>query len=153
LRYRVLIVGRSRCGWANEAVAHYSKRMRRYGGVSEESVKEERFRGDVDAVRAAEAKRTLRSARNGLLVVLDERGETLTTEAFATLIDPGRVSGSRVFAIGGAYGHSKEVRDQAWKVVRLSSMVLNHEVARVVLFEQLYRSASLLAGSPYHHGG
>ena len=56
-----------------------------------------------------------------------------------------------VFAIGGPYGHGAEVRARAHKVVALSGMVLNHELARVVLVEQLYRVSTLLWGGSYHH--
>jgi 23S rRNA pseudoU1915 N3-methylase RlmH len=62
--------------------------MRRYGGVEERVVKAQRFAGDVDAVRAAEGAR-LRAAARGPLVCLDERGDRLTTEGFAALVDRG----------------------------------------------------------------
>jgi 23S rRNA (pseudouridine1915-N3)-methyltransferase len=56
-----------------------------------------------------------------------------------------------VFAIGGPYGHGKELRSVAWKQLALSGMVLNHELARVVLVEQVYRVSTLLWGGAYHH--
>jgi len=59
--------------------------------------------------------------------------------------------GTVVFAMGGPYGHDPSVRAAAWRTVRLSDLVLNHEVARVVLYEQLYRALTLLEGAPYHH--
>lgn len=55
------------------------------------------------------------------------------------------------FAIGGAYGLDASVRKRAERTWKLSDAVLNHEVARVVLFEQLYRAVTLLEGIPYHH--
>ncbi len=151
-RFRVITVGRSRCGWADEAVLDYSKRLRRHGGVSESSVKVERFRGDVDAVRSAESRRILASlGSRETLVVLDERGKRLDTPSFTTLVDRGRQRGTLTFALGGAYGHDPALRQKAWRVVRLSDLVLNHELARVVLFEQLYRAMMQLSGAPYHH--
>jgi 23S rRNA (pseudouridine1915-N3)-methyltransferase len=56
-----------------------------------------------------------------------------------------------VFAIGGPYGHAPALREKAHRVLSLSPMVLNHELARVVLVEQLYRAHSLLFGGKYHH--
>ncbi len=151
-RFRVLVVGRSGTPWADAAVADYSRRITRMGGVAEVVVKAESFRGDVDAVRAAEGARLLAQVGpRERLVVLDERGEDLDTPAFTALVEAGRRDAALVFALGGPYGHASVVRDRAWRVVRLSSLVLNHEVARVVLYEQLYRSLSALAGSPYHH--
>lgn len=151
-RFRLLVVGRSRAPWADEAVAEYGKRLKRAGGFVEEDVKAEAFRGDAERVRRAEGERLLgRVGPRERLVVLDERGERLDTTAFAALVDAGRQQGAVVFAIGGPYGHDDAVREKAWRVVRLSDLVLNHEVARVVVVEQLYRAITLLEGSPYHH--
>ncbi len=148
----MVVVGRPKASWANEAAADYARRLKRLGGVREEVVKPERFRGDVVAVRDAEAERIARLVGGrGSLVVLDERGERCTTEAFAALVDEGRRSGPLWFVLGGPYGHGGALREAAWRVVRLSDLVLNHEVARVVLYEQLYRAVTLLEGHPYHH--
>lgn len=150
-RFQVLVVGKPKASWAQEAVDDYTQRLRRHGGVAEKVVKPEVFRGDEDAVRAAEGERLRHRAKKATLIVLDERGDTLDSHTFAELVDQGRQLGTLAFAIGGAYGHAPETRDQAWKVIRLSDMVLNHEVARVVLYEQLYRAMTLLSGAPYHH--
>jgi len=149
-RFHVLLVGRPRAKWAQLAVDDYRARIQRLGGVAERAVKAARYTGDVDAVRAAEGAR-LRGASKGSLVCLDERGEELSTEAFAAMVDSLRQRGPVSFAIGGAYGHDPATRQAAARTVRLSSMVLNHELARVVLYEQLYRALTLLEGRPYHH--
>lgn len=151
-RFVVLTVGKSRASWAQEAVDDYTRRLKRHGGVTEKSVRAETFRGDVDAVRAAEGERLRHAAKKAArLVVLDERGESPDTDAFTELVDHGRQAGTLAFALGGAYGHDPATRDAAWRVVRLSELVLNHEVARVVLYEQLYRAMMQLTGAPYHH--
>ncbi len=126
--------------------------MRRWGGFEEEELKPEPFKGDVEGVRAAEAARLLaRVGPRDALVTLDERGERLDTAAFASMVEAGRRERSVVFAIGGPYGHGEAARARAWRVVRLSELVLNHELARVVLVEQLYRALTILEGVPYHH--
>jgi 23S rRNA (pseudouridine1915-N3)-methyltransferase len=126
--------------------------MRRWGGFEEEELKPEPFKGDVEGVRAAEAARLLaRVGPRDALVTLDERGERLDTAAFAAMVEAGRRERSVVFAIGGPYGHGEAARARAWRVVRLSELVLNHELARVVLVEQLYRALTILEGVPYHH--
>jgi len=151
-RFAVVVVGRPRVAWANDAVGDYARRLGRLGGVTEEVVRPERFRGDVEAVRRAEADRVRRLVgERGSLVILDERGERCTTDAFAALVDEGRTRPPLWFVIGGPYGHDPSLRDAAWRSVRLSDLVLNHEVARVVLYEQLYRAMTLLEGRPYHH--
>lgn len=153
MKLRVVSVAKSSPKWADAAVDDYAKRLRRFGGVEERLIKPERFKGDIEAVRAAEARRILDGLSDrDRIVALDERGEDLSTEGFASLLEDGlRASGALVFALGGPYGHGPEVRAQAWRTLRLSSMVLNHQVARVVLFEQLYRAYTVLGGEPYHH--
>jgi 23S rRNA (pseudouridine1915-N3)-methyltransferase len=150
----VLTVGRSSATWADKAIADWTKRMRRHGGLDAEWVKHQSFRGDIDAVRDAEAERLLkRIGPRDVLIAVDERGETPTSHELAAWFESQRVGGTHrvVFAIGGAYGHGAEVRRRADKVLSLSSFVLNHEVARVVLIEQIYRSFTILDGVPYHH--
>ena len=148
----LLTVGRSRAGWASEAIAEWAKRLGRAGGFEEVAIRAEPFRGDEERVRQAEGERLLEHVGpRDRLVVLDERGDRLDTKAFAALVDAARQSGRVVFAIGGPYGHAEPVRAAAWRTVRLSDLVLNHEIARVVLVEQLYRAITLLEGGPYHH--
>ena len=122
--------------------------------LEERRLRPEPFRGDVTAVRAAEGRRILGALKAGdRLVALDERGATQSTEALSQWVDGATRTGVKrlVFAIGGPYGHSPEVREQAWKTLSLSGMVLNHEIARLVLVEQLYRVSTLLWGGKYHH--
>lgn len=150
----LLRVGRGRTAWADEAVKDYARRLPRNLPFEEERVKPTRFRGDVEAVRAAEAEALLARVKPGdRLIALDERGELPTTEAFTGWIDDSARAGVRriVFAIGGPYGHGPAVRKAAWKTLALSRMVLNHELARAALVEQLYRASTLLWGGSYHH--
>lgn len=89
------------------------------------------------------------------LVLLDERGELLTSHEFADYIQRCADGGDRsiTFAIGGASGHSEDVRATAKKAGRMLSlgkMVLNHQIARVVLLEQIYRALTIQRGIPYH---
>ena len=86
------------------------------------------------------------------LIALDERGKTLTSQALATmlggLIDNG--TKNAVFAIGGPDGHDPAFLERAHMKLSLGSMTLPHGLARIVLAEQLYRAATILAGHPYH---
>lgn len=147
-------VGRGRTAWADAACEDFARRLPRTLPFAEERVDNEPFRGDVEVVRAAEAARLLALLREGdRLIALDERGELPTSEGFAAWIDEAARQSSRrlVFAIGGPYGHGEALRAAAWKRLALGRMVLNHEIARVVLVEQLYRASTLLWGGSYHH--
>jgi len=150
----LLTVGKGRAPWADDACAAYGKRLRRFGGITDKQLKPVPFRGQVDAVRDTEAERILAVVKpRDLLVCLDERGEALDSHGFATLLDQAASERANhlIFALGGPYGHGKAVRDRAWRTVRLSNMVMNHEVARVVLYEQIYRGYTILNGIDYHH--
>lgn len=148
-------VGRGKERWADAAVAEYLKRLR----VSQLPLEEvllptTRFRGDIEAVRDDEAARILaRLSPRDRLIAVDERGRTPSTEELVVWVDESARAGTPrlVFAIGGPYGHGKAVRDAAWRVLSLSSMVTNHELARVFLAEQLYRVSTVLWGGKYHH--
>ncbi len=137
-----------RTPWADEACADWSRRIARYFPFEEVAIR--------PGTAAEEAQRLFAQVpARGRLVALDERGATLSSEAFAGLVDAAAREGAThlVYAIGGAYGHAPEVRSRAWKVVRMSDWVLAHAVARVVLLEQLYRACTIRAGEPYHHAG
>lgn len=151
-RFRIVRVGRGKTSWADQAVADYAKRLKRHGKLDEILVKPVPFKGDVDAVREKEAERLLKHVGpRDLLVALDERGDGLTSHAFADVVRDLNLEGTVVFVIGGAYGLDVQVRKRSRRVLKLSDAVLNHEVARVVLFEQVYRAVTLLEGIPYHH--
>lgn len=149
----VLKVGEKSPAWADSAVEEYARRLRRAPGVDEISVRPEPFKGDIEAVRSAESGRVLDLIKpRDRLVVLDERGQAPDADAFLALYEDGfGAEGRLIFVIGGAYGHHERLRQAAWKTVRLSSLVLNHEVARIVLYEQLYRAHARRTGVPYHH--
>jgi 23S rRNA (pseudouridine1915-N3)-methyltransferase len=147
-------VGKGRVKWADDGAHEYTRRLPRHLGFQEISLKPSPFKGDVDAVKNAEADRILaKLSDSDRLIALDERGIDLDSHGFADLIDQAAKLGTKrlVFAIGGPYGHGPAVRDRAWKTLRLSKMVLNHSLARVVLGEQLYRASTILWGGQYHH--
>ncbi|GJP36510.1 hypothetical protein CLOM_g21009 [Closterium sp. NIES-68] len=87
------------------------------------------------------------------VVLLDERGRPVTSEQLAQLIAECADASHRslTFVIGGPYGHGSQVAGRANDKIRLSSLVLNHEVALLVLAEQLYRAWTILKGEKYHH--
>lgn len=88
------------------------------------------------------------------IVLLDSRGKQLTSEELASFLDThqNRSPQPLLFAIGDADGFSEEARKSASFVLSLSRMTFPHELARVVLLEQLYRALSILKGHPYHLG-
>jgi 23S rRNA (pseudouridine1915-N3)-methyltransferase len=110
---------------------------------------------DADARRADEAGRLSAAARGcETRVVLDERGKAISSAAFADLLRRERDAGTKgiAFLIGGPDGHGEAARNSARVVLSLGAMTLPHGLARIVLAEQLYRAATIIAGHPYHRG-
>ena len=87
------------------------------------------------------------------VVLLDEKGKDMKSEALAELVENRMVDSVRrmVFIIGGAYGVSKVVEERANYVWKLSSLVFPHMLVRVILVEQLYRALTIIKGEKYHH--
>jgi 23S rRNA (pseudouridine1915-N3)-methyltransferase len=95
-----------------------------------------------------------RARTQPMLVLLDSRGKHLSSESFAAWLGEQKDSSRQlvIFAIGPADGWSVPARQQAGLLLSLGPMTLPHELARVVLAEQLYRAFTILAGHPYHAG-
>ncbi len=154
MRITILAVGRQRAGSGAELVADYLTRFDRTGralGLGPVRVIEidDRRGGGPETEGAL----ILRSLPDGArLIALDERGRTSVSPAFASRLRREADDGLRdlAFAIGGADGLSDAVRDRADDLLSLGAMVWPHMLVRVMLAEQLYRAASILAGAPYH---
>ena len=151
VRYEIVAVGKLRRGFYRTACDHYLGRLRNHASADVTEVRE--GRGDAEGARAAEGEALLQRA-TGWLVALDERGERITSRRLAEQIEMLAVRGeSRLaFTIGGAAGLSDAVRARADAIWRLSDLTLPHELARLVLLEQLYRAETIRAGHPYHRG-
>ena len=153
MRVHVCAVGRLRAGPERALVDDYYARFDRtgralgLGPVSEHEVEDRRGLG-----MAAEAELLGRAVPSGALtVVLDERGRAMTSPEFAALLAGFRDQGREVaFVIGGADGIAPDLRARAEVAVSFGAMVWPHLLVRVMLAEQLYRAATILAGGPYH---
>jgi len=138
-----------------DAIAEYESRAARYFAFDAAEVKEEPFRrpGDAARVRDQEGKRLLARVPAGAEVVaLHETGRQWTSHRLAEYLAELAVHGSpgAAFLIGGAYGLSDEVLARARHQLSLSAFTLPHELARLVLAEQLYRAGTINRGEPYH---
>ena len=145
MRIRILVAGKPALAYAKSGVEEYLKRLGRYGSHELEYLKA----GDSESVSAALLERSAGNFR----IAMDERGEALVTHAwadkFAALEMRGDIKAVS-FLIGASDGHTPALRascDAGWS---LSKLTLQHELALVVLLEQLYRVATLRKGEPYH---
>ncbi|PYO43773.1 MAG: 23S rRNA (pseudouridine(1915)-N(3))-methyltransferase RlmH [Gemmatimonadetes bacterium] len=140
MRYRVVAVGRVRDAVLRAACDEFLERLRRYTRVEEREVKEEA--------------RVLEAVPDGSrLVALSRSGEEWTSAQLAEWTARWEMDGRDVaLAIGGADALPEAVLRQAERVWSLSRLTLPHELARVVLYEQLYRAYTIRRGEPYHRG-
>ena len=149
MKLNIIAVGKGRAGPEMALVKNWMDRLPQGGGLTEiESKLPEGPKRTED-----ESAKLLRAVPSGAaLVALDPRGKDCSSEQLAALIgawrDEGR--GATCFAIGGANGHSDQLRRQADRVIAFGSATWPHMLFRVMLAEQLYRATSILAGHPYH---
>ena len=139
-------------------IAEYHARAARYWPLEVLEVKEERARAGMsaDAVKDAEAERLLkRVPRDMELIALTRTGDAWTSERLARHIERTAVqSGAGIaFAIGGALGLGDAVLKEAQRRMRLSTYTFPHDLARLILLEQIYRAGTIVRGEPYHKGG
>jgi len=135
VKYTVLAVGRLRAPFADD-VAHYHRMLTGRARVELVEVRE-----DEQLER--------RIAPRSYTVLLDVRGRTYDSVAFARWLEDRRQAGRDVcFVIGGAYGTELERCDE---MLSFGPMTFPHQLARVMLIEQLFRAHKILAGEPYHH--
>lgn len=145
MRIRVIVAGRPALKFTKTAIEDYLKRLSRHGSYELVVVKA----GNRETV----SQRLLEASRDSFRIALDERGETPTTRGLAAHLEKMEMGGevkSLAFLIGAADGHTPEMRNACDRTLSLSSLTMQHELALVVLLEQLYRIATIKAGSPYH---
>jgi 23S rRNA (pseudouridine1915-N3)-methyltransferase len=141
----------------DDAIAEYETRVRRYWSFDVVVVREERAgKGTTEeAVRDAEATRILKRVPKGAeLVALTRTGDAWSSARFARHLErhAAQASPDIVYAIGGAFGLGDEILRDSRRRMRLSTFTMPHDLARLVLLEQLYRAGTIIRGEPYHKG-
>ncbi|MDB4983997.1 MAG: rRNA ((1915)-N(3))-methyltransferase RlmH [Patescibacteria group bacterium] len=109
---------------------------------------------NTEQCRIKESEKLLSKIKKGdFVVALDERGREYSTAEFSKLIESKLNESFKrmVFVIGGAYGLDENFKSQANQIIKLGAMTMPHELARLVIAEQLYRVTNLISGGKYHH--
>jgi 23S rRNA (pseudouridine1915-N3)-methyltransferase len=154
LRLRVVAVGKPGRLLA-DAIADYERRAGRYWSFEADEVREERATGGrtPEQVRAAESARLLERVPAGFdVVVLTRDGEGWSSTELARYLESlaVRAAPGAAFLIGGALGTDASVLARATRRLSLSTATLPHDLARLLLTEQIYRAGTILRGEPYH---
>jgi len=142
VRWRFLAIGKPKLAFAAAGVEEYARRLR---GMA-------KFELEFLRPGADEGRQLLEKSAGCFRLVLDERGRQFSSPELARFIEKQELGGTDRIAIliGGADGHSHELRNQADGLWSLSQGTLPHELALVVALEQIYRALTISAGHPYH---
>lgn len=142
MRITILTYGKPREEFVQLGVAEFIKRLGRFADVSLVHLKESATRTEVE-----------KYTKRAQLILLDEKGVEYTSAGFAKVLETfTQRSTDVVFCIGGADGHTAEMRALPHNMMALSKLTLPHEMALLFFVETLYRSLTISAGHPYHRG-
>ena len=147
MQWHLFAIGKPKLGFAREGVAEYAKRLGPFAPVTIDYIK--------PAGGETESTALLRRSDGMHRIALDERGKQWTSVEFAAQVtqwEHDRVK-SIALLIGGADGHSEELRAKANALWSLSKLTLQHELALVLVMEQIYRAYTIKAGTAYHREG
>jgi len=145
MKWQIAAIGKPSLRYAKDGVAEYQKRLRRYAQISLDF-------DSKDAGSEKNSERLLELSEGSVRLVLDERGESWTTADLVKRVEKWQLDGVKRVSllIGGADGHTEKLRRSADHVIALSGFTLQHELALVVLLEQIYRIHTVMRGEPYH---
>jgi 23S rRNA (pseudouridine1915-N3)-methyltransferase len=155
MRIHLVFVGKTAFGDLESAIDRYIERLQHYCRIEVLYVRAEKITGAVEdmVVRERESERIRKLAGNsGHLVVCDQGGRELDSRELAKLVENLIASGVSDLwvAVGGPVGVSRQLLTSARLVLSLSKMTLPHDLARLVLVEQLYRAFTIIKGEPYN---
>lgn len=148
---KVITVGKKHESWILDGIERYQKRLKQPFLIEWLILQNSAI--DSLGARRDESEHILsRLNANAFVILLDERGKNIDSPTLSKLLSD-QLSHSReiVIIIGGAYGVDKSVNDRANFIWSLSGLVFPHQLVRLILTEQIYRSQEISAGKPYHH--
>lgn len=152
MRLTVAAVGKPRNAAIATAIHDYETRAARYWPLDVHEVREERSSSaSPTVVMDREGERLMERVGAARIIACDPNGKSYTSEKFAAWLQNEReLDRDAAFVIGGAFGLSDDILNNAALKISLAPWILPHELARLVLAEQLYRAGSIVRGEPYH---
>ena len=139
----ILAGGKPHQPWLQEITSEYEKRLKKPFQIKWEFYEEEKLLKKLS---------NWPFSGNDFVILTDERGENLSSPAFAKTLEKAQISSKNIIIlIGGAYGFPEEIRQKSDLIWSFSNLVFPHQIARLIVAEQIYRAQEILAGSPYHH--
>ncbi len=158
MKITIITVGKIKEKYLKDAIAEYSKRLTKYCKLDIVEVADEKTPDNAsevveEAIRDKEAERIMKHIKDDMYVVtLEIGGEMLTSEELSTKIERLGIQGKSdvAFVIGGSIGLGKGVLKRSDYALSFSKMTFPHQLMRVILLEQIYRSYRIMKGEPYH---
>jgi len=153
MKITIVFTGKTEKGFVSEGILRYEKRIRHYIPLDIVTVNSPKA-GNQENQKQKEGMQILSKIHaESHVILLDEKGDEITSVQFAEIIDRGAHNHIRrlTFVFGGPYGVSEKVRQRADRIIRLSAMTFSHQVVRILFMEQLYRAFTIIRGEPYHH--
>ena len=158
MKITLITVGKNKEKYLKDAIAEYSKRLSRYCKleiieVADEKTPDQASETVEENIRSKEGERILKHIRDDMYVItLEIGGKMLSSEELAQKIETLGIQGesSIAFVIGGSIGLGKEVLKRSDFALSFSKMTFPHQLMRVILLEQVYRSYRIINGAPYH---
>mgnify|MGYP001016819181 FL=1 len=158
MKFHVVCIGKLKEAYLRDGVAEFVKRMRSYGGIAitelnESKIGDKPSDADRKQVVIEEGQRLLKAVpKSAYTVLLDVYGKTMSSEQLAAMVSQLEVDGisDMAFIIGGAFGVSDELRQAVKYKLSFSPMTFTHQMVRLLLVEQIYRSAKINRNEPYH---
>jgi 23S rRNA (pseudouridine1915-N3)-methyltransferase len=141
MHWKIIAVGKPALPWAKQGVEDYQRRLSRVASVETVFIK--------DGPKVSER---MLEAAEGLSVLLDERGRSFRSLELAKWVEHRQLDGCKCVSlyIGGADGHSELIRSRVKEMWSLSAFTIQHELAMVMMMEQIYRAYTIMRKEPYH---
>lgn len=157
IKINLLCVGKLKESYLREACAEYAKRLGAFCSlnlceIEEERLPEQPSPAQIQAALAAEGRRLLSKAANSYKISLCIEGKMISSPEFSKMLDNLAVNGQGEFAffIGSSWGLSEDVKNASQQRISMSPMTFPHQLARVMVLEQLYRAMQISSGGKYH---
>ncbi len=153
MAFSIVCVGKIKEEYIKKGIEDYTKRISRYMKINTVEIADENCDSDPAAAMRIEGERILEKIPQGsFTIILDIAGKYLTSEEFAAKIENIFTSGKNniCFIIGGSAGLSNEVKERAELMISFSKMTFPHQLFRLILLEQIYRSCKINRNEVYH---
>lgn len=151
MRYKIIAIGKLKEKYLRTGIENYLKRINTFGKLEIIELKEAKAKTRAE-VQILESQALLKTAKGSYIITLDEVGQQFSSKELSNKIT--KLENSSIsqvsFLIGGAEGHSKELKEKANLLFSLSKLTFAHEMVRLILLEQIYRIETIRSGHPYH---